>query len=196
MKAIPVEYLYSRFNGESISILGAARGLNEELKEYPPNGVAIALNSAFLAHPSYTIHWVANQEFINQFRNKFTGKGICIKPNSFPPLGYSEEFFYFPSRATEGVIDKNNSFLVAHSCLVPALHFALRCKPSKISLYGIDLTTANHWFDKTQRANQFPAWRKVCHEVKNLLTVFNYTNIFCLNSRSALVLKRIVKHGN
>lgn len=203
VKAIPIEYLYERFEGKSFSILGAAPNLKRELAENPPQegGVTLVLNSAFLAYPSYTVHLVANREFLEKYQGSFKKTGIALKPNSFQSLGYAEEFFFFPSKTVgeseELMRARNNSLVAGHSCLVPALHFALRCSPPVVKLYGIDLTTNLHWDVRNQvKVSEFPSWRRICQEVKTVKEVFNYRNIICLNQRSALVLKKVVEYGN
>jgi len=188
-----IEALYGRFDGAPrISILGAAPDLLEEIRKFPVAGVSLVLNSAFLAWPKYSVHLIANREFVSLYSSKFSKKGSCIKPNSFPAFGYAEEFLYYPSfeaakNGNAGV--RNCSLAAGHSALIPALHFSLRCRPGEIFLYGFDLSGGKHWDDgknENKSREKFPAGARVCRQARRLFAAFPDTKICVTNPKSLL----------
>lgn len=205
-EAIPLSELYKEFSGRDTAyILGAAPCLKNELKESPPcreNSFVFALNSAFMAYPSYDIHLLANMEFIGLYKDDFTGHGIAIRPNSYPETFYEREYWYYPSKTVQHSRETfralNDSLYAGHSVLIPTLHFVLRCAPKRVILYGVDLTNHKHWDDgKHETATQhrrFPGSNNVLMQMKTIVGIYPETQIFCMNPKSLLVEHGLVKN--
>lgn len=196
--SVPIKELYNRFfNVREICILGAAPCLKDDIAWRKPTGVTIALNSAFMAYPGYDIHLIANRQFLDLYADDLTRKGIAIKVNSFDSTGYEEEFFYYPSKTkdTDRIMDRNNSLLASYSVLIPALHFALRCNPKSVVLYGVDLRNARHWDAENHKAvelNRFPGRGQVMRHLQLLCGLFINSKVSAINKNSLPVTKSVV----
>lgn len=188
-----ISELYKRYKGvDNFYILGAGPKLKEEIGKFPPgeNGIVIVLNSAFMAFPEYDIHPIANEEFLELYKQDFTGRGVTIKPNHFPVLGYQEEFIYYPAwlqNEKEKIRKKNDNLICSYTILVPMLHFAMRCAPKNIYVYGIDMNALRHWDEKQHKTvtkRNFPGAKESCEHMQLLQSVFPEINVFCLNKEA------------
>lgn len=121
----------------------------------------------------------------------------------FPQCLWSKElegnaFKYHPSHRV--VKEKEqNSLMVGHSTLIPALHFALLLKPDKIVIHGVDLDNRLHWNDNIRYCRPrifnkvFPAQLKIIKEIQILLNSFKEVPVLSGNSESVLVEKGVLK---
>lgn len=179
----------SLINKDTIYLLGDAPSLVKFGGSVGGNDYIIALNRSFLKHRA-DIHFFACKKFVEEYQDKFNKSLVVIHPKSLGFFGFRKEYVYNPVWD----IDRDNFFRLkaGHSVLIPALHFALLCKPKRIVLHGVELRKFDHWDDENQCFRRFPARTRICREVKELVRAFQ-TPVFSGSKNSLLVESNILE---